>query len=240
MNKIISVFFPIAMIFFNISSMDAPDIAPTKLLKKGFLIAVEGIDGAGKTTIAQKIHSFLQEQGFATILTREPGDTELGKEIRTIVQTQQKPICNEAQFLLFAADRAQHVKDVIKPALAQNKIVISDRLADSSLAYQGYGQGLDLSRIQDINNWVMDGIKPDVTIFVCVPIDVALERCNKRGALSAYEKKEFLEKVAAGFEKIYKGRTGKDVVCILAVDDAFENCKLHIYKSILCWLAHIK
>ena len=178
-------------------------------LKQGVLIAIEGIDGAGKSTFASELNSFLQKQGFSTLLTREPGDTELGKEIRAIIQTQKQPITTQAQFLLFAADRAEHFEKVIKPALRQNKIVISDRLSDSSLAYQGYGQGVDINQIKSINNWVMQGIKPDWTFFIDIDIDTALERCNKRGGLSAYEKKDLLTKIAAGFKTIYSNR--KDV-----------------------------
>src|SRR5688500_2417178 len=103
-------------------------------LKRGILIAIEGIDGSGKSTIAQATALALKEQGFDLLLTKEPGDSELGKHIRELVQTQNVSISAKAQYLLFAADRAQHFMEKIIPALKTHKIILSDRLADSSLA----------------------------------------------------------------------------------------------------------
>lgn len=181
-------------------------------LKSGVLIAIEGIDGSGKSTLARNISSSLGQQGFNTLLTKEPGDSELGKEIRELVCTQNIAISARAQYLLFAADRAQHFTERIMPAMKDNMLIICDRLSDSSLAYQGYGNGLDIEMIKNINAWSMQTIAPDLTIFVRVPVEIALERCNNRGSLSAYEKKSFLHKVADGFEEIYKNRT--DVIII--------------------------
>lgn len=160
-------------------------------LNHGILIAIEGIDGSGKSTLAKNLFASLQQQGFNTILTKEPGDTQVGKEIRELVCTQNISISSKAQYLLFAADRAQHFDELIIPALKDNKLIISDRLSDSSLAYQCYGNGLDIEMVKKINAWSMCNMVPDLTIFVRVPVDIALERCNGRGALSAYEKKNF-------------------------------------------------
>ena len=182
-------------------------------LRKGILIAIEGIDGSGKSTLAHNISTRLREQGFDTTLTKEPGASELGKEVRNLIQTQIIPLTPKAEYLLFAADRAQHFAELIIPALEQKKLIISDRMSDSSLTYQGYGNGLDLEMITTINNWTMNNIIPDITIFVRVPVELALERAKKRGSLSAYEKREnFLHKVADGFEKIYKNRNDVMIV----------------------------
>jgi dTMP kinase len=182
-------------------------------LRKGILIAIEGIDGSGKSTLAHNISIALHKQGFDTTLTKEPGASEIGKEIRKIIQAQNIAFCSKAEYLLFAADRAQHFAELIIPALEQKKLIISDRMSDSSLAYQGYGNGLDLDMLHIINKWTMSSIKPDITIFVHVPVEVALERAKKRGALSAYEKREnFLHKVADGFEELYKNRS--DVIVV--------------------------
>src|SRR5687767_13565958 len=113
-------------------------------LKRGILIAIEGIDGSGKTTLAKNIFSSLEQRGFNTTLTREPGDSELGKQVRQLVCAQNISISPKAQYLLFAVDRAQHFTERIIPALRNNSIIICDRLSDSSLAYQGYGNGLDI------------------------------------------------------------------------------------------------
>src|SRR6266404_7608583 len=138
-------------------------------LHKGILIVIEGIDGSGKSTLAHNLSTSLQQQGFDIVLTKEPGASEIGKEIRKIIQTQNIAFCSKAEYLLFAADRAQHFAELIIPALEQKKLIISDRMSDSSLAYQGYGNGLDLDMVHTINRWTMHNITTDITIFVRVP-----------------------------------------------------------------------
>lgn len=186
---------------------------PRVQLRNGILIALEGIDGSGKSTLIQNIFDTLQTKQFDVLLTKEPGATALGKEVRELIQHQHIPLCGQAQYLLFAADRAQHFSDVIIPGLQEKKLILSDRMADSSLAYQCYGNGLDCEMVRTINTWTMHGIVPDITIFVRVPVAIALERAKNRGALSAYEKKEaFLHDVAQGFEELYKNRS--DVIIV--------------------------
>jgi len=182
-------------------------------LKKGLLIAIEGIDGSGKSTLAHNLFTHLHCKQYDALLTKEPGDTEIGKKIRELVQTQSIPLSSKTEYLLFAADRAQHFSEIIAPALAQKKIILSDRLSDSSLAYQGYGRGLELEQLTQINKWAMNDTAPDLTIFVRIPVDSALKRIAQRRALSAFEKeKAFLDRVANGFEMLYKNRT--DVIVI--------------------------
>lgn len=205
-------------------------------LKHGLLIAIEGIDGSGKSTLAKNISSSLEQQGFNTALTKEPGDSQLGKEIRELVCTQNIPISPMAQYLLFAADRAQHFTELIIPALKNNTVIICDRLSDSSLAYQSYGNGIDIEMVRKINSWSMQSIVADLTIFVRVPVEIALERCGKRGSLSAYEKKEFLQRVADGFEEIYKNREN-DVIIVDGTDSS-ENLSQLVASTITPWLNH--
>jgi dTMP kinase len=185
-----------------------------KVLSKGLLIALEGIDGSGKTTLARTLSAVLQAEGYPVILTREPGGTELGKNIRAVVQHSPVRPQPKSEFLLFAADRAHHIETLVKPALAQKKIVISDRMSDSSLAYQGYGRGVDIDMIEQINRWAMDGIQPDITIYVKVDPQTAHERTAHRGELSNFEqeKRDFFERVVRGFEVIFHNR--KDVLVI--------------------------
>jgi len=209
-------------------------------LSKGLLIAIEGIDGSGKSTLAHNLFTLLHSKQYSVLLTKEPGDTALGKKIRELVQTQTIPLATKSEYLLFAADRAQHFSELIIPALTQKKIIISDRLSDSSLAYQGYGRGLELERLHQINQWAMNDTTPNLTIFVRVPVDTALERVTKRSELSVFEKKHFLEKVANGFEMLYKNRTNVIIVDgtqspdILTINahNAFEqwinNVNLHV------------
>jgi dTMP kinase len=203
-------------------------------LNKGILITLEGIDGSGKSTLAHNLSIALQQQGFNTILTKEPGASEIGKEIRKIIQAQNIAFCAKAEYLLFAADRAQHFAELVIPALEQKKLIISDRMADSSLAYQGYGNRLDLEMINSINEWTMNKILPNLTIFVQVPVEVALKRARKRGSLSAYEQRtEFLHKVAEGFKKIYKNR--KDVIIVNGIESQ-ENLTTQVCNAIIQWI----
>lgn len=181
---------------------------------QGLLIAIEGIDGSGKSSLAQELYRVLNQQ-YQTLLTKEPGSTTLGKEIRTIVQEQNMSICAKTEYLLFAADRAQHMQEIIAPALTAQKIVLSDRMGDSSIVYQGYARGLDIEMIKTINNWALNGRLPDVTIFVHIDPAIARKRCIERNLeLTAFEKEheQFMHKVHNGFEQLYKNRP--DVILI--------------------------
>jgi dTMP kinase len=207
---------------------------PHQQLTQGIVIALEGIDGSGKSTLANNLFTLLQKKQFDVLLTREPGATALGKEIREIIQHQTIPLCGQAQYLLFAADRAQHFAEVIIPHLQEKKLILSDRMADSSLAYQCYGNGLDLAMVRAINKWTMNGITPNITIFVRIPVAIALERAKNRGALSAYEKQEaFLHKVADGFEELYKNRS--DVIIVDGTQTQ-ESLTYNVYNAIEQWI----
>jgi dTMP kinase len=175
-------------------------------LATGILIVLEGIDGSGKSTLAQQLYTSLQTEISPILLTKEPGGTQLGQTIRTLVQEQKGACTPIAEFLLFAADRAQHITEIIKPALARNSLIISDRFADSSCAYQGYGRGLDHAMIKAVNTWALQGIVPQLTIYVHVPVPVAAERINARRKKSSFEQEDisFLERVAHGFDTLYK------------------------------------
>lgn len=176
-------------------------------LKQGLFIALEGIDGCGKTTLSNFLYNELSKQGYTVILTKEPGGTPAGKMIRAIVQ--QNKLESKAEFLLFAADRAQHMHEVIRPALLEKKIVISDRTADSALAYQGYGRGLDRHMINVVNSWATDNIRPTITLYVNIDAETAFRRITARAeekTIFEEEKLEFFNKVLAGFKDMYNNR----------------------------------
>ena len=143
----------------------------------GFFIALEGLDGSGKTTQAALLASYLGDQGHQVVVTREPGGTLLGEEIRALLLGDQRyAMLPTTEALLFAAARAQHVAQVIAPAVAAGKIVISDRFADSSLAYQGGGQGLDMRGLEAVQAFALSGVEPDLRILLDLPVEVGLRR----------------------------------------------------------------
>ena len=177
-------------------------------LKHGILIALEGIDGSGKTLLATTLYEILKKS-FDVLLTKEPGGSQLGKYLRTILQEKNIPIDAKAEYLLFVADRAQHFKEVIIPALDKHQLIISDRMCDSSVVYQGYGRGLDIARIKTINTWAMNGIEPGLTLYVRIDAQTARNRLGTRNKLSAFDQEPlaFFEKLITGFEDLYKNRT---------------------------------
>ena len=182
-------------------------------LKQGILIAVEGIDGSGKSTLALNLYHQLRTLYQPIVLTKEPGDSKLGLQLRTLLQEKPVPICPKAEYLLFAADRAQHIAETVMPALKNKSIVISDRMADSSLVYQGFGRGLDLSIIDTINQWAMNNIKPDIVLYLAIPLEIALERIRvRKKPLTSFEQEQvgFTQKLLTGFDVIFKER--KEVV----------------------------
>lgn len=184
-------------------------------LNRGVLIAIEGLDGSGKSTLSKKLHAALSAEALPVILTKEPGGTPLGQKLRGILQEKTVPVCPTAEYLLFATDRAQHFEELIIPALKNNQIIISDRMADSSLAYQGFGRRLDLNKLRQINAWVMNFIKPDITIYLEIPVQTAIERVRIRNEkLTSFEKEniEFMERIINGFSIIFKNRP--DVLCL--------------------------
>lgn len=206
-----------------------------KRLKKGILIAVEGIDGSGKSSLVQNLNKLLESKLAPTLVTKEPGGSQLGTQLRTILQEQTVPIEAKAEFLLFAADRAQHFAEVIMPALAQNSLILSDRLCDSSVVYQGYGRGLDIATIQAINTWAMNGIKPDLTLYVRIAPNTALQRLIDRGKLSVFDQAplEFFEKLVEGFEHLYQNTNN---VIILDGNLPQNELAQKAHNEILAWL----
>lgn len=201
----------------------------------GTLIVVEGIDGAGKSSLITRLHALLSTH-YSVITTKEPGGSVLGAHLRTLLQHQPFPIAPRAEYLLFAADRAHHFQDVVIPALTRGDIVISDRMSDSSIAYQGYGRGHDKEIIQTINAWTMHGISPDITLYLRIPVDVAYDRIhNRQENLTVFEqeKRSFMERVAHGFDTIYQDR--KDVLIMDALHGQ-EKLAQDAYAHIMQWL----
>ncbi len=176
-------------------------------LSKGFFISVEGLDGSGKSTLAHNLYQRLVAQGYPVMITREPGGTEMGYFIRNLLHAD---VGNaQAEFLLFAADRALHMQQFVIPYVNAGYIVISDRSADSSCAYQGYGRGLNVDTINEVNAWVMQGHYPDVVVYLDMPPEQVQTRIRQRGnEATSFEKEQlpFFQRVHRGFDAIFAQR----------------------------------
>jgi dTMP kinase len=140
------------------------------------LITFEGVEGAGKTTLAQHLADWLRAQGVSVRLTREPGGSPLGEHLRPLLL--HEPLDAWAELFLFLADRRQHTLQVILPALEQGAWVLCDRYADSTLVYQGYGRGLDIALIRRLNALATGDLTPDLTVLIDLPVEDALARAN--------------------------------------------------------------
>lgn len=145
----------------------------------GLFITFEGLDGAGKTTQIRRIKGRLEAAGRRVVATREPGGTKAGDEIRSILLSPQSHLTAEAEVLLYAASRAQHVREVIVPSLEQGKIVLCDRFLDASLAYQGRGLGLGVDRVASVNEFATGGLSPHLTFLFDLPVEASRQRLQR-------------------------------------------------------------
>lgn len=171
----------------------------------GRLIVFEGVEGCGKTSQMQLCSEWLQNLGISVILTREPGGTELGLHLRRLLleKTENQPIAEVTELLLYAADRSQHVEQELKPNLKLGKYVLCDRYTDSSIAYQGYGRGLSMSLINQLNDIATTGLASDLTIWLDVDVEVGLAR-KQGSALDRIEQENiaFHHRVQQGYAEL--------------------------------------
>lgn len=172
---------------------------------KGKLIVFEGVEGCGKTTQLQRSHQWLKKSSLSVIVTREPGGTSLGSELRQLLlSTSKQLIYNSTELLLYAADRAQHVEELLKPELAHGTIILCDRYVDSTIAYQGYGRSLSRNLIEQLNHIATGGVESDLTIWL--DIDVAVSLARKQGVNGGdrieQEKIEFHRRVQQGYTEL--------------------------------------
>jgi dTMP kinase len=169
-------------------------------------IVFEGIDGSGKTTLSKMFAELLKREGKKVIWTFEP----YNEKIREIVKENNFNPLSET--LLFLADRKEHIEQVIKPYLKKGYYVISDRYYLSTLAYQGYGKGLDIVKLEKLNKGIIGNIEPDLWIYIETPLDTAIERLKEREKMDKFENIRFLKRVKKGFEKLIKRK--KNVVVL--------------------------
>lgn len=198
----------------------------------GTLCVIEGIDGSGKTTVINNLQKLFQTNAIQPIFTKEPGATQLGIQIRHMLLEQTTPMCPKAEFLLFAADRAQHFETTIIPNLKQGNFIISDRMADSSLAYQGYVKGIDLDMIKTINSWCMDNITPDLVFYLSIDAKTSLDRIKaSRGIPNKFEETIVakITQLIYGFETIFQNRSNVIIInALLPADQVAQQIFEHI------------
>lgn len=153
-------------------------------------IAFEGIEGSGKTTHVDLLSDYLREKGHEVVTTREPGGTPVGEALRSVLLRKDLHVLPLTELLVFLASRAQHVEEVIRPALDKGSIVLCDRFIDASFAYQGYGRGIDLGIIETLNRLVTKGVRPNLTILLDCAVDIGLARKSADGNLDRFEKED--------------------------------------------------
>ncbi len=171
-------------------------------VKQGQFITVEGTEGVGKSTNMAFIERWLKDAGKELVITREPGGTELGEKLRAVLlDAKEQSMCDDTELLLMFAARAQHLQEIILPALDAGKWVLCDRFTDSTYAYQGGGRGISMDRIAQLEQWVQGDRRPDMTLILDLPIDIGLERAGKRSAPDRFEleKHDFFNKVRDTF-----------------------------------------
>jgi dTMP kinase len=196
----------------------------------GKLIVFEGVEGCGKTTQLQRSRQWLQASGWwqggpelaaePLLVTREPGGTQLGTSLRQLLLGDglQEAMQDRAELLLYAADRAQHVEGVLRPGLAAGQLILCDRYTDSTVAYQGYGRGLDLGLIQQLNAIATAGLESDLTLWLNLDAAVGLARASQRGHADRIEKADlaFHQRVQQGFTALAAANPHR----IVAIDAA--------------------
>ncbi len=196
-------------------------------------ISFEGTEGVGKTTLIRKIHQYFEQQGKEVVLTREPGGTPLAEQIRSLLLAvnHEEQMSHDTELLLIYAARAQHLQQVILPALVAGKIVLSDRFTDASFAYQCSGRGLSQEKLQLLNQTFVAKM-PNITFWLDAPIELGMTRARERGALDRFEQEKlsFFAKVRAGYETLWQAEPErmKRLDATQNADVVFEEALQHL------------
>jgi dTMP kinase len=206
-------------------------------MKQALFISLEGVEGAGKSTMMDFVATLFTKAGREVIQTREPGGTKTGEQIRNILlDSNNIGLTSNTELLLMFSARMQHIEEVIKPALASGKVVICDRFTDASYAYQGGGRGLDQSRIQTLEDWVQEGLKPELTLLFDLDVETGLRRAGKRSEADRFEQEEtdFFERIRS----CYLERAENEPERFRIVDSAqeFDNVKAQLQELLQDYL----
>ncbi len=207
-------------------------------MQQSLFITLEGVEGAGKSTLMAYIAELFSNTGKDVLQTREPGGTKTGEQIRSILlDSKNSGVTDDTELLLMFAARAQHLNEVIKPALSVGKIVLCDRFTDASYAYQGGGRGIDSTRIQALESWVQQGLKPDLTLLFDLDVETGLRRAGSRSEADRFEQEEisFFERIRACY--LQRAEDEPERFRIVDAGQSFEHVKQQIediLKEQLC------
>ncbi|MCT4685706.1 dTMP kinase [Vallitalea sp.] len=202
----------------------------------GLFISIEGADGSGKSTQIEKLKTYLEQHNYEFVFTREPGGTVISESIRDIILNKDfMEMSDMTEALLYAASRAQHVEQYIKPLLKEGKIVICDRFVDSSVVYQGHARGLGIGNVEQINKYATGGLEPDITILLDIDAEEGLKRKKNQRELDRLElqKFDFHKKVCEGYRKL--AELHFDRIKKIDASESVEN----IHEEIINTIEHI-
>ncbi len=207
---------------------------------KGKFIVFEGIDGSGKTTQINQLSQWIVNtdiipENNQLVITREPGGTNLGKSLRSLLLNTSKERSPDSitELLLYAADRSQHINEIIRPALNKGNWVISDRFCGSTIAYQGYGRKLDIKLIKDLEMIATQGISPDITFLLDIPVEESIKRrINIKDDRIENEGRDFLFNVSLGFQALSEDRKWKKISAINSKENIMSEIQSEIKKLI--------
>lgn len=203
----------------------------------GRFVTVEGSEGAGKTTQLAFMRDFLGRQGYPVMLTREPGGTGLGEELRSLLLGHRDDgMALTTETLLMFAARAEHLERVIRPALAAGQWVLCDRFTDATYAYQGGGRGLPMAQIAILENWVQGDLRPDLTLLLDVPVAMGLARAGKRGMADRFEREtvDFFERVRATY--LDRAQQYPDRYRIIDAAQSVDQVRVEVESLLAQWL----
>ena len=182
------------------------------MANRGLFITLEGGEGSGKSTQTQLLAARLKDAGREVVTLREPGGTALGEELRKLLLHKDKAVSVEAELLMFLAARAELVNEVIRPARDRGAIVICDRFSDSTIAYQGYGRGIDADTVRTLNRWATGGLAPDLTLLLDAPVDVDRRRKHGDDDVFIREADSFHSRVREGYHFLAAREPGRWLV----------------------------